>query len=117
MYFLVLQIVMKKSFLSLAVATMIALGFTGCAISPVGWLYTDATTPAVDLEVASDMNAKATKVGKSTCTNILGLVMTGDCGIDAAMRSGGINKVQSVDMEIMNILGIIYKTTTVVRGE
>ena len=43
--------------------------------------------------------------------------MTGDCGIDAAMRSGGINKVQSVDMEIMNILGIIYKTTTVVRGE
>lgn len=115
---------MKKNLLSLAAATMMAIGLVGCAgigtvgmHAPMGTLYTQVTVPAMDLEVASDGNAKAQKVGKATCTNILGWIATGDCGVDAAMRSGGISKVQSVDFEYMHILGLIGKKTTVVRGE
>lgn len=115
---------MKKNLLSLSAAVMMAVGLVGCAgyttvgmMAPMGLLYTQVTVPAYDLEVAADGSAKAAKVGKSTCTNILGWIATGDCGVDAAMRAGGISKVQSVDFEYMHILGLIGKKTTVVRGE
>jgi hypothetical protein len=118
---------MKKNLLSLSAAVIMAVGLESCLSIgivgetthsiPRGSLYTQVTMPAHDLEVASDPTAKALKVGKSTCTNILRLVATGDCGTDAAMRSAGITRVQSVDFEFMQILGIISKKTTVVRGE
>lgn len=115
---------MRKNLLSLFALAMMALNLMSCAgiatvgmHAPSGLLYTQITVPANDLEVASESTVKASKVGKSTCTNMLGLISTGDCGIDAAMRSGGITKVQSVDFEYMHILGLIGKKTTVVRGE
>lgn len=117
---------MKVNFIYVVALGVFSVLFSGCAINlggsspvgiPMGSLYTQVTIPAHDLEVAADGTAKASKVGKSTCTNILGLIASGDCGTDAAMRSANISRVQSVDFEYLSILGIITKRTTVVRGE
>jgi hypothetical protein len=57
------------------------------------------------------------KVGVSMCTSILGLVATGDASIEAAMKNGGITKIQHVDWNAKNILGLYGEYKTTVYGE
>jgi hypothetical protein len=49
--------------------------------------------------------------------SILGIVSTGDCSIDAAAKDGGLNKVNHLDYDYMNILGIYQKVTVIAYGE
>ena len=102
-----------KKFLILSSAT--ALLFTGCAFHPTqAFVYTDATAPYQVTNVSSD----ATKVGESdTCTNILGLIATGDCSIASAKKNGGISSVATVDWKGTNILGIYMTGKTVITGK
>ncbi len=53
----------------------------------------------------------------SECKSVLGLVAVGDCSIDAAKKNGGITKVNHVDMDVMNILGIYGSYKVIVSGE
>ncbi|MEW6378928.1 MAG: TRL-like family protein [bacterium] len=57
------------------------------------------------------------KTGKAVSTTILGLVASGDSGIEAAARNGGITKIMTVDCDSCNILGIYTRFTTTVTGE
>jgi hypothetical protein len=82
-----------------------------------GVLYTGVTEPSIDLEVQSDPNVKPSKTGEASCSNILGLIAIGDCGIQAAMKAGGLSKIHSVDVKYMNILGLYAKRTTIIAGE
>ena len=85
----------------------------GCATSyPVGGLYTKLNLP-----VSCESEAKSMKTGTSQCTSILGLVATGDISYEAAMRNGGITKVNHADWEAENILGIIGNYKLTVYGE
>jgi len=105
----------KLLFVSFTVASLF---FTGCAVSPFqAGLYTSNTRPTVDLEVESSASVNPSKKGEATCTNILGLVATGDCSIKEAMKNGGITKIHHVDYSNTNILGLINKGTFVVWGE
>lgn len=101
---------MKKLLLPVAFAACVAL--SSCASLGMGSLYTDATLP-----MAATSNSVGSKAGKSEATNILGLVMTGDAGINAAAKDGNITKISHVDYEVYNILGLFAKMTTVVYGE
>jgi hypothetical protein len=82
-----------------------------------GALYQGTTMPSLDLEVQSDANVKPSKTGEASCSSILGLIAIGDCGIQAAMKAGGISKVHSADVKYMNVLGLYAKQTLIISGE
>ena len=102
-----------KKILILGSATILL--FSGCAIRPTQALvYTDSTAPYKVTNVSSD----TTKTGESdTCTNILGLVATGDCSIASAKKNGNISSVATVDWKGTNILGIYMTGKTVITGK
>jgi uncharacterized protein YcfL len=103
---------MKKTLL---LTTIAALLLSGCAIRPTqALIYSDATAPLQ----ATNVSAEATKTGESDeCTNILGLIATGDCSIASAKKNGNISAVSSVDWKGTNILGIYSTGKTVITGK
>ena len=107
---------MQKRLTMFLVISFIAFVLTGCAAvkSPVsnGLLYTGVSGPVA--ATASDVYSK---VGKSSCVAILGIVSTGDASIDAAMKNGGITKIHHVDHKSTSVLGVYAKFTTIVYGE
>ena len=106
---------MRKLLSGLALTAGALVFAMGCASpQPVGVLYTDLTLPAI---ATSNAQGAKVKVGTAECTSILALVAMGDASIEAAAKNGGITKIHSVDWEANNILGIIGKYKTIVRGE
>ena len=57
------------------------------------------------------------KRGESSSTSILGVFAQGDCSISTAAKAGDVKKVNHVDYEYRNILGIYQKATVIVYGE
>lgn len=57
------------------------------------------------------------KHGESSSISILGIAAVGDCSIATAAKTGGVKKVNHVDYEYRNILGIYQKATVIVYGE
>ena len=102
---------MKKILL---ISSTVALLSTGCAIRPTQALvYTDAISPSA----ATNVSSSTTKIGVSDeCTNILGLIATGDCSISSAKKNGNISAVSTVDWKGTNILGIYSTGRTIVTG-
>lgn len=87
---------------------VVALTLSGCGawLGPAGGLlYTEAKIPTADLEAASETTGTG-KSGIATCTNILGLIATGDCSVETAKRNAGITRVSSAQWDVKNILGI-----------
>lgn len=88
----------------------------GCgayAVSPVmGVLYTNVNRP-----VTATSHPTYTKIGKASCSSILGLIATGDASIEAACKSVGITKIHHVDFHSNNILGIVATYTVYVYGD
>jgi len=86
----------------------------GCAmLVPMGNMYTGVKLPMM----VTGNGSSSLKTGEATCTSVLGMVALGDCSIDAARKNGGIAKVNYVDWEIRNILGIYGTYKVIVYGE
>lgn len=103
-----------KTLLPLVVALLLVSFVTGCAMvqAPVvGLLFTDVTAP-----VMATSETSRSKVGVSKCNAIIGIA-TGDCSIEAAMKQGGIRKIQHVDYRVKSYLGLYAECTTTVYGE
>ncbi len=107
---------MRKVLALSMVISFTALVLTGCAgvRSPVsnGILFTAVKGP-----VAATAADTYSKVGKSSCVAILGIVSAGDASIDAAMKNGGITKIHHVDHRSISVLFIFAMFTTIVYGE
>jgi hypothetical protein len=106
---------MKKTILCLMIGLLSVGLLTGCAMvaAPVnGGLFTSLTAP-----ITATDNAASSKVGSASCTSILGLIATGDCGISAAARNGNITKIHHVDHSATSVLGIFSSFETHVYGE
>jgi len=98
-----------KKIMSFAVVAFFGVTlFTSC----LGAAYVDATGP-----VAATANPVGKKVGTSSSTNVLGIVYTGDGGINKAAKDGGIKKISHVDQEQTSILGLFTTYKTIVYGE
>ena len=100
------------------IGLVIALGavgmLMGCALMlPMGSLYTKVKVPVT----ATGNSGVSSKTGEATCISVLALVAVGDCSIDAAKKNGGITKVNHVDWDTENILGIYGKYKVIVSGE
>jgi hypothetical protein len=57
------------------------------------------------------------KQGEACAVNVLGIVAVGDSSIEAAKKSGPVEKVAFADTTYLNILGIYQQGCTVVKGE
>lgn len=87
----------------------------GCAIAttPVsGFLFTDVQAP-----LTATSNPSYSKVGKATCSSILGWIALGDCSIETAAKNAKITKIHHVDYKTQNFLGIYATFTVYVYGE
>lgn len=91
-----------------------------------GGIYTGSSFPVdVTKNVNGEkLNFEDLKCGEATTNNILGLVETGDRGVQAAARNGGITKIHYIDTKINKVyipLGFIpiyvKQTKTLVYGE
>ena len=108
---------------SVIISTSVLL--SGCATNlfpggptPAGIILTDVKSPAQNLTVATDKDAKSTKVGRASASAIAGLFAFGDSSVDTAMKDGGISKVHHIDHQINSIvLGLWLQNTTIVHGE
>ena len=111
---------MKRILLATVLAAF-ALGMTGCGaligVGGGGLFYQDTKMPSTDVAYFGATTTSANKVGKSSATSILGILITGDAGLDAAMRAGGMTKLHHIDTQLTNILGIIATYTTIAYGE
>jgi len=81
--------------------------------SPISALVT-VTESGVD---GTGADSAASKVGRATCRNILGLVAYGDASIAEAAREAGITTIHHVDAESTRIWFFYSQYTTVVYGE
>ena len=89
---------------------------SGCAVvaSPLnGSIYTSVTYPSLGGSTAGP----GMKRGESSASSILGIVATGDAGVEAAARNGNITKIHTADTHASSVLGIYATYTTVVTGE
>ena len=104
---------MKKILVPLCAAGMLFLA--GCT-TPTGTVSAPIMLDVKDSGAYYDANVKAARSGTSEVTGII-CFASGDGSIEAAMRNGGITKLQRVDYEYSNILGIVSKKKTIVWGE
>jgi len=103
---------MNKKLLLTSMTLMLL--FSGCAFRATqAIVYTDTTAPAQATSATGSV-----KVGISDeCTNILGLIATGDCSIASAKKNGNISTVSSVDWKGTNIFGFYSTGRTVITGQ
>jgi len=105
---------MKKLVLSLGAALVLTLAScstisTGAGI---GALYTGVSEGSI-----ATSNTLGTKVGTSSSTGVLGLVVVGDASIQTAANQAGIKKISHVDVKKQSILGLFATYKTVVYGD
>jgi hypothetical protein len=82
-----------------------------------GLFYQDTKMPSPSVAYYGKTTDGMTKRGTAACTSILGILITGDASLDAAMRAGGMTKLHHVDTQLTNILGIIATYSTIAYGE
>ena len=107
--------------LAIVVALAIICGFvSGCAgfaapvIPPLGLVYTDVKAP---LDLDYDNSTVTGKRGTASSISILGLVAVGDASAKAAAESAGITRIEHADYEMMHVLWVFAKYTTIVYGQ
>ncbi len=105
---------MKKFGFVFALGAVGVFMLLGCATPvPIGTLYTGLKLPVT----ATSNSSASSKTGEAECISVLSWVAIGDCSIDAAKKNGGITKVNNVDWEAKNILGIYGSYKVIVSGE
>ncbi len=78
-------------------------------------VYTNIKVP---LDQDFDASRLGDKTGESHLQSVLGLVMWGDAGTQAAAQQGGLKVIHHADLHIVSILGFVYtKQTTILYGE
>ncbi len=78
-------------------------------------LYMYPANSSIGKSVRTD-NRRYTKIGMATVTSILGFG-SGDATIKAAMKNGNITKIDHVEYESTNVLGVYARLTVIVYGE
>jgi hypothetical protein len=109
---------------SATLASLLCISLTGCAgitgaNPPSGFFYTGAKGVGPSTRaVVSEGVRPGPKQGKACASGVLGLAAWGDMSLDAAKKSGGITRVDTVDFSTMSILGVAYvKNCTLITGE
>jgi hypothetical protein len=93
----------------------------GCAgvysapvVPPGGSIYSNIGAP---MDTDANATTPGTKTGMASSESLLGMVAWGDCSAATAAANGGLSKINHLDYEFMNVLGIYSKFTTRAHGE
>lgn len=106
------KVTSRAVYIVLVVSMIVAL--TGCASSfPYGGIYTELQLPA---EATSNV-ISSPKVGTAECKSYLSMVAIGDCSIEKARKDANITKINYVDWDARNILGIYGEYKVTVYGD
>ena len=84
---------------------------SGCVDAPTLGAITSNRGP-----VANSGTVGGARTGSASAYQVLGLFAWGDASIRMAARNGKISKVNNVDREAFNLLGIFSSYTTKVQG-
>lgn len=88
-----------------------ALSLVSCdSAAPIGMIYSNTACPV------AAAGGSATRTGQSHAVSYCHLIAIGDCSIERAKANGGITTISSVDVKRENILGIVTRYVTVVKG-
>ena len=102
-----------KSIKMLIAAIIVAVTMTSCeAVGLVGAVYTGVTVPA-----AVTSNAIGTKVGTAKAMSVLGIVATGNAGVNEAAKKANITRIRHVDVKTFSVLGLFTTYEYFVYGE
>lgn len=101
---------MKKILILTSVSALLCSCGGGLSERPMGIIYANTADPI------AATSSSGSRTGVATATSYLGLVALGDASIAAAKAQGGISTVSSVDVKRENILGVVSKYTTTVKG-
>ena len=101
---------MKKLLILLSSSALLCSCGGGLSDRPMGMLYANVSDPV------AVTSSSGSRTGVATATSYLGLVAVGESSVSAAKAQGGISTVSSVDVKRENILGVISKYTTTVKG-
>lgn len=102
------RIMKMRKMMIFSVAAVMLLCSSGC-------VYSNFRVP-----VSRDFSntKKAEKMGVSKCHSAVWLIGWGDAGLQAAAEEGGLNTLEYVDYEYMNILfGLYMSRKTIVYGQ
>jgi TRL-like protein family len=89
---------------------------TGCIWPRYGVIMAPIMTTKSPVPMFVNNDAADMKVGESMAEGII-LISQGDASIEAAMKAGGIKKVNHIDTEEMYVLGVYAKEIVRVYGE
>jgi hypothetical protein len=107
----------KKGALAFALVTVVLFAL-GCVMTapvvPPPALVQSYQAP---LDIDHAETQLGTKVGRSSTSNVLGLVSWGDGSTRAAAQNGGITTIRTADYEFVSYLGIYSQYTTIVHGD
>ncbi|MCX7048280.1 MAG: TRL-like family protein [Candidatus Sumerlaeota bacterium] len=109
---------MAKKIAIALIACMSALTFIGClrapVMPPVGLIYNEYMAP---LSYEGKGLPLGSKSGTASTESILGLVAWGDASLKTAAANGRLTKINHVDYEYLNVIGVYQHYTTVAYGE
>ncbi|MFE8600952.1 TRL-like family protein [Archangium violaceum] len=102
-----------------AVLCVATTGLSGCAgiAFPGAIGFSSLYANSVGNTFVNEQTRLGSKSGEGCATSILGLITTGDAGVNEAARKANINRVTHIDYRFENILGIYAKYCAVVYGE
>lgn len=84
-------------------------------VPPFGF---DVNITKAPVDITFDKTSIGSKRGESSSYSILfSIVAFGDASVYAAAREGNITTVNQIDCDLLNILGLYTRYTTVVYGE
>lgn len=73
---------------------------------------------SLTLPVNATSNPVGSKTGSATATGFFGFIFIDqDASISKAAKNAGITRISTVDVKMVNVLGIITNYTTIVTGE
>ena len=110
-----------RSVVMVGLAVVAAAMLTGCAgfyaapvVPPKGFFYNNYSAPVT----TEFYNTQAMgKRGTGWTKSVLGLFAWGDASMRSAAESAGITKIEHVEYEFYNVLGVYSKFTIIVTGQ
>jgi len=100
----------------IACFALLAIGAAGCLCAPF------QPPPAIVADYSAPLSTEGnwktgSKTGKAEAICVLGIVATGDCSLNAAIKDGGLKSVSYADYDYFNVLGIYQRVTVKVVGD
>lgn len=94
----------------------LAMGLAGCISAPFQPPMGVVTNYKAPLSTEGSWK-QGTKTGAAEAACVLGLVATGDCSLNTAIKNGNLKEAYYADYEYFNFLGIYQSVKVIVTGE